>query len=129
MQPAEARFVGDGRRDDAGECGDGVSWARREIVRPLFSPQVHLVGGVLEYAVGLELATEIPFLCELVINFNHAEIVAGLQRRAEGETGGVKPITLREVVRRRIETQVFKHFRVDAEVAPAVSDSVEPPYR
>src|SRR5215813_1153421 len=125
MQPAEARFVGNGRRDDAGDRGDGVSRARGEIVRPLFSSQVHLIGGVLEYAVGLELAAEIPFLGELVINLDQAEIVAGLERRAEGEPGGVKSITLREVVRRRIETQVFEHLRVDAEVAPPISDGVE----
>src|SRR4030095_12199755 len=111
MQPTEARFVGDGRRDDAGERGDGVARARGEIVRPLFSPQVHLIGGVLEYAVGLELATEIPFLGELVIDLHQAVIVAGLERRAEGATGGVKAVTLREVVRRWVEAKVFESLR------------------
>src|SRR5262249_8437859 len=71
----------------------------------------------VDLAVGRKLTAERPFLAELVIELDEGEVVARDEWSGEGEAGCVQTVALREVIRRRIERQVFENLRTRADAA------------
>ena len=52
-----------------------------------------------------------------MINLAEAEIVPRNERRGKSEPGGVESVALGNVIRDRIELQVFENFRVGSDAA------------
>src|SRR5262249_46156592 len=93
VQPTETRLIGDGRREHAGQRGDGVARALWAVAGGDLLLNVNLAGVGIDLSICRELAAERPFLVEFVIELGQPEIVARDQGRGKDEAARVQSVS------------------------------------